>query len=117
MFPGKRSIAVVITPRRLESALPSRRERGRVLRRDLSQRRRTALGDRAGTCIDATTQIVEGRTLCLVGCQRGPNPVYLRWKGRDQGTSGELYVRSGPETVRPRAMDADKYIATRFPSK
>ena len=49
--------------------------------RHLAQAVRNGLGDRAGTFIDPGTQIVEGRTVCLVSCQRSPEPVYLRWKG------------------------------------
>ena len=50
--------------------------------RHLAQIVRNGLGDRASTCIDPRTQIVEGKTVCLVSCQRSPEPVYLRWKGR-----------------------------------
>ena len=68
--------------------------------RHLAQAVRNALGDRAGTCIDPKTQIVEGKTVCLVSCQRSPEPVYLRWKGVEKTAEGDLYVRSGPGTVR-----------------
>ena len=40
--------------------------------RHLAQAVRNGLGDRAGTCIDPGAQIVEGRTVCLVSCQRSP---------------------------------------------
>ena len=85
--------------------------------RHLAQAVRNGLGDRAGTCIDPKTQIVEGRTVCLVSCQRSPEPVYLRWKGLEKATDGDLYVRTGPGTVRLAAVDAQKYVATRFGSK
>ena len=82
--------------------------------RHLAQVVRNGLGDRAGTCIDPETQIVEGKTVCLVSCQRSPEPVYLQWKGLEKSTGGDLYVRSGPGTVRLGETDAEKYIATRF---
>ena len=82
----------------------------------LAQAVRNGLGDRAGTCIDPRTQIVEGKTVCLVSCQRSPEPVYLRWKGIEKATEGDLYVRSGPGTVRLGERDAGKYVATRFGS-
>ena len=85
--------------------------------RHLAQAVRNGLGDRAGTCIDPTTQIVEGKTVCLVSCQRSPEPVYLRWKGLEKATEGDLYVRSGPGTVRLGEEDAEKYVVTRFGSK
>ena len=85
--------------------------------RHLAQAVRNGLGDRAGTCIDPKTQIVEGKTVCLVSCQRSPEPVYLRWKGIEKADDGDLYVRTGPGTVRLAAMDAQQYVATRFGSK
>ena len=84
--------------------------------RHLAQVVRNSLGDRAGTCIDPETQIVEGKTVCLVSCQRSPEPVYLRWKGLEKAAEGDLYVRSGPGTVRLAEKDAEKYVATRFRS-
>ena len=33
---------------------------------------REGLGDHAVTCVDARTQIVDGKTVCLVICQRSP---------------------------------------------
>ncbi len=86
--------------------------------RHLAQAVRNGLGAHAGTCIDPTTQIVEGKTVCLVSCQRSPEPVYLRWKGLEKAkaTEGDLYVRSGPGTVRLDAVDAAEYVATRFGS-
>ncbi len=83
----------------------------------LAQIVRNGLGDRAGTCIDPKTQIVEGKTVCLVSCQRSPEPVYLRWKDLEKAEGGDLYVRSGPGTVRLGKKDAGKYVATRFASK
>jgi predicted HTH transcriptional regulator len=49
--------------------------------RHLSQVVRNGLGDRASTCIDPKTQIVQRKMVCLVICQRSPEPVFLRWKG------------------------------------
>ena len=84
--------------------------------RHLAQVVRNGLGDRAGTCIDPETQIVEGKTVCLVSCQRSPEPVYLRWKGLEKVGRGDLYVRSGPGSVRLGDEDARRYVATRFGS-
>ena len=84
--------------------------------RHLAQVVRNGLGDRAGTCIDPKAQIVEGKTVCLVSCQRSPEPVYLRWKGIEKAVDGDLYVRSGPGTVRLGEEDAQEYVATRFGS-
>jgi len=84
--------------------------------RHLAQVVRNGLGDRASTCIDARTQVVEGRTVCLVTCQRSPEPVFLKWKGIEKDPQGDFYVRSGPGTVRLSPDDAREYIRTRFVS-
>ena len=83
--------------------------------RHLAQVVRNGLGDRAGTCIDPKTQIVQGKTVCVVSCQRSPEPVFLKWKGMEADPSGDFYVRSGPGTVRLPPESAAKYIRTRFP--
>jgi type I restriction enzyme R subunit len=73
-----------------------------------------ALGDRAGTCIDPTTQVVQGKTVCVVSCRRSPEPVFLKWKGTEEHPDGDFFVRSGPGTVKLAPDSAAAYIATRF---
>ncbi len=84
--------------------------------RHLAQVVRNSLGDRAGTCIDPKTQIVQGKTVCLVSCQRSPEPVFLKWKGTEAGPGGDFYVRSGPGSVQLSPESAAEYIRTRFPA-
>src|SRR5438093_77943 len=83
--------------------------------RHLAQVARNGLGDRAGTCIDPAAQIVQGRTVCVVSCQRSPEPVFLKWKGMEASPEGDFYVRSGPGTVKLPPGSAWEYIRTRFP--
>jgi len=83
--------------------------------RHLTQVVRNGLGDRAGTCVDPKTQIVEGKTVCLVSCQRSPEPVFLKWKGVEDKSEGDFYVRSGPGTVKLSPENTKEYIRTRFP--
>ena len=83
--------------------------------RHLAQVVRNGLGDRASTCIDPRMQIVDGKSVCVVTCQRSPEPVYLTWKGMETDVGECLYVRSGPGTVRLSAESSAKYAATRFP--
>jgi type I restriction enzyme, R subunit len=83
--------------------------------RHLAQVVRNGLGDRAGTCIDPKTQIVQGKTVCVVSCQRSPEPVFLKWQAMEADASGDFFVRSGPGTVRLPPDSAAKYIRTRFP--
>lgn len=82
--------------------------------RHLSQVVRNGLGDRAGTCIDPKTQIVEGKSVCVVSCQRSPEPVFLKWKELESTPEGDFFVRSGPGTVKLSAESAREYIRTRF---
>jgi hypothetical protein len=51
-------------------AAPARH--GCVRRSHLTQAVRSGLGDRAGTCIDPRTQIVDGKTICLDRAQSRP---------------------------------------------
>jgi type I restriction enzyme, R subunit len=80
----------------------------------LTQVVRNGLGDRAGTCIDPKTQIIGGRTVCVVSCQRSPEPVFLKWKGLETAPAGDFFVRSGPGTVKLPPDSAKEYIRTRF---
>ena len=80
----------------------------------LAQVVRNGLGDRAGTCIDPKTQIIDGRTVCVVSCQRSPEPVFLKWKGLEGVQAGDFFVRNGPGTVKLPPDSAREYIRTRF---
>jgi predicted HTH transcriptional regulator len=62
--------------------------------RHLIQVIQNGLGDRAGTCVDPKTQIVDGKTVCLVSCQRSPEPVFLEWKGLEVTAEGDFFVSS-----------------------
>lgn len=76
---------------------------------------RNGLGDRAGTCIDPKMQPVQGKAVCVVSCQRSPEPVFLRWKGMETASEGDFFVRSGPGTVKLSPESAKEYVRTRFP--
>lgn len=80
----------------------------------LAQVVRNGLGERAGTCIDPKTQVVGGKTVCVVTCQRSPEPVFLKWKGMETSPDGDFFVRSGPGTVKLPPDSAKEYIRTRF---
>jgi len=82
--------------------------------RHLCQVVRNGLGDRASTCIDPKTQIVQGKTVCVVSCQRSPEPVFLKWKGMEATANGDFFVRSGPGTAKLSPESAEQYIRTRF---
>jgi type I restriction enzyme R subunit len=83
--------------------------------RHLAQVVRNSLGDRASTCIDPRTQVVQGKTICLVSCRRSPEPVFLKWTGTQEAVEGDFYVRSGPGTVKLSPDSMREYIRARFP--
>lgn len=56
------------------------------------------------------------KTVCVVSCQRSPEPVFLKWKGVETAPSGDYFVRCGPGTVKLAADSAHEYIRTRFPA-
>ncbi len=74
--------------------------------RHLAQVVRNGLGDRAGTCIDPKMQIVDGKGMCVVSCQRNLEPVFLTWKGSKRRRRG-ISSRASPDScwihVVPRA--------------
>jgi len=82
--------------------------------RHFAQVVRNGLGDRASTCIDPKMQIVQGKSVCVVTCQRSPEPAFLKWKGIEAIPEGDFYVRSGPGSIRLNPRDAKEYIRTRF---
>jgi hypothetical protein len=55
--------------------------------------------------IDPKTQIVQGRTVCVVSCQRSPEPVFL---------GGDFFVRSGPGSIKLPIDRAREYIRAHF---
>ncbi|HSF29463.1 MAG TPA: RNA-binding domain-containing protein [Candidatus Tectomicrobia bacterium] len=75
-----------------------------------------SVGDWVSAYIDPRMQIVEGKTVCLVICQRSPEPVFLKWQGMEQSPEGNFYVRRGPASVCLSPESARTYIGTRFPS-
>jgi type I restriction enzyme R subunit len=80
----------------------------------LVQAVRDGLGDRACTCIDPKTQLVQGKTVCIVSCQRSPEPAFLKWRETEVTPEGGFFVRSGPGTVRLPPGSARQYIRARF---
>ena len=64
--------------------------------RHLDQVVRSGLGDRAGTCIDPRTQAVQGKTVCVVRCQRSPEPVFLKSKGLEAAPTATSSCAAAP---------------------
>jgi hypothetical protein len=63
---------------------------------------------------DPKIQIVQGKTVCIVSCQRSPEPVFLKWKQMEQTPDGDFYVRSGPGSIRLTPDSTKEYVRTRF---
>ena len=82
--------------------------------RHLTQVVSNALGDRAATCIDPRVQMVDGKPVCLVACQRSPEPAFLKWKNMEGSSDGDFYVRQGPRTVKLDNQNLAAFTQTRF---
>jgi predicted HTH transcriptional regulator len=95
---------------------PDRLDNDDKFMRHLAQVVRNGMGDRAGTCIDPKMQVVQEKKVCVISCQRSPEPVFLKWKGLEATSEGDFFVRSGPGTVKLQPESAKKYIRTRFPA-
>ena len=59
---------------------------------------------------------MDGKSVCIVTCQRSLDTMFLKWKGIEQGIEGDFYVRRGPGSVRLSSESARQHIQTRFPS-
>jgi type I restriction enzyme R subunit len=73
-----------------------------------------ALGDRSATCIDPRMQEVDGVEVCVVSCQPSPEPVFLKWKGREKDADGDFFVRRGPSSIRLQGDSMQKFIISRW---
>ena len=73
--------------------------------RHLAQVVRNGMGDRAGTCIDPKTQIAQGKTVCVVSCQRSPSRCSSSGKGSKRPRKGTSSCVRGLErsNCRPTA--------------
>ncbi|MCS6948446.1 MAG: putative DNA binding domain-containing protein, partial [Steroidobacteraceae bacterium] len=77
---------------------------------------REGLGDIAAKCINAKNQVVQGRTVCVLSCQRSPEPVFLKGTERQSVSEGEFFIRRGSDTVKLPPSRAAEYVRTRFPA-
>lgn len=75
-----------------------------------------ALGDRSGTCVDPTIEVVEGKAVCVVRVSRSPEPVFLTFKAGEKKWEREFYIRNGPRTDTLAPESVERYIETRWPA-
>ena len=69
----------------------------------LAQVVRNGLGDRAGICIDPKTQVLQGKSVCVVTLSaQSRSRSFLKWKGIEAAQEGDFFVRRGPGTINPR---------------
>jgi len=74
---------------------------------------RTSFGTDISPNISAQLEILEGKTVCSVKCQRSGRPVFLKQPGFEE----EFYIRVGPGTVALAVSEALKYISDHFTDK
>ena len=85
--------------------------------RQLAQAVRNALGYRAAPSIEPQTQFAEGKTVCLLSCQRSLEPVYLRRKRLPEGPRGRSLRAAWSGHTTPRYESVPEYVRTRFRSR
>jgi hypothetical protein len=71
------------------------------------------LGELAAMCVEPSIQMVDGRMVCVVSCQRSPSAAFLKGRGAEPSSPGELFIRKGPRTVKVPQGSVDDYVRIR----
>jgi hypothetical protein len=68
------------------------------------------LGSSVAPLINLEIVMVNGENVCLVNCKKGSNPVYLKFKKKDEA----YFIRTGPGTTKLSTSEAHSYIKDHF---
>ena len=68
------------------------------------------LGNNIASLVNAEMVEIGKKFICLVKCDKSPQPVYLKFKKRDE----EYFIRTGPGTTKLSTSEAHKYINEKF---
>ncbi|MDB4278563.1 putative DNA binding domain-containing protein [Deltaproteobacteria bacterium] len=82
----------------------------------LSQQIENALGPVAMSHVNPRVEIVDGKHVCVVSCDRSSVPILLRWKGTETHPEGDFFYRRGPGTAALKPENANEFVAARFPA-
>ncbi len=62
------------------------------------------------TLVDTEMVELKGKHICIVKCKKSPQPVYLKFKNKDEA----YFIRTGPGTTKLSTSEAHKYITEKF---
>lgn len=68
------------------------------------------LGNHIASLVNTEMIKIGEKFICLVTCERSPEPVYLNFKKRGE----EYFIRTGPGTTKLSTSEAHKYITNKF---
>ena len=68
------------------------------------------MGDYTASLIDTDIYKPEEKSVCLVTCKKSNEPVFLRFKGKEE----EYFIRTGPSTTKLSTNEAHKHISNNF---
>ena len=68
------------------------------------------LGSSAAANVDISFEKIQEKVVCLVKCQKGGSPTYLKFKGKEE----QVFVRYGSITRSPPPSEWDRIIKERF---
>jgi chaperone required for assembly of F1-ATPase len=68
------------------------------------------LGNNIASLVNAEMVEIGKKFICLVKCDKSPQPVYLKFKKRDE----EYFIRTGPGSTKLSTSEAHKYINEKF---
>ena len=69
-----------------------------------------------GVVRSSRVEVVDGRQVCVVSCDRASAPILLKWKGVEKHPEGDFFYRRGPGTAALKPADANDFVAARFPT-
>jgi hypothetical protein len=69
-----------------------------------------SLGSSVAPLIQNEMAIIDGKTVCILKCEKCPNPVYLKFKNKEEA----YFIRTGPGTTKLSTSEAHKYIKEHF---
>lgn len=74
-----------------------------------------SLGLLAASLVDKKiVRFSEGKTVCIVECERSPKPVYVSRKNEQNKNEQKFFIRRGPATDEVPPMDQYEYIKRHF---
>ena len=75
--------------------------------RDINQQIKNSLGLAAASLVKITIEIIDGKKICRINCEKSSEPVYCNFKGKAETSVKDIaYVRTGADTEKPQTDKA-----------